>query len=93
MICNGIQDVNYQVTENGKYDFLEGQDAMNNSYYPNIDWVMPNGWLAGEWVTDAIENYGEQMNAYNNSAKESPSTHRLFPIRLPLAPTSSSSTV
>lgn len=72
LICNGIQDVNYQVTENGKYDFLEGQDAMNNSYYPNIDWVMPNGWLAGEWVTDAIENYGEQMNAYNNSAKESP---------------------
>lgn len=72
LICNGIEGQNFQVTESGKYDFLEGQDAMNNTYYPNIDWVMPNGWLAGEWVVDAIENYGEQMSAYNDSAKESP---------------------
>ena len=67
LICNGIKDVHYTVGEDGKYTLPEGVDYANSTYYPNIDWVMPNGWLAGEWE-DSIDNYGEKMTEYNDSA-------------------------
>lgn len=77
LICNGIEGVHYVVDENGKYTFPEGMDVANSTYYPNIDWVMPNGWLAGEWDTD-IADYGEKMMAYNDSAKVSPAFGFVF---------------
>ncbi len=77
LICNGIEGVHYQVTEDGKYTYPDGVDFANSTYYPNIGWVMPNGWLAGEWVGD-IENYGEKMTEYNESAKASPAYGFIF---------------
>ena len=43
LICNGIEGVHYQVTEDGKYTYPDGVDFANSTYYPNIGWVMPNG--------------------------------------------------
>lgn len=77
LICNGIEGTHFQITEDGKYTFPEGIDFANSTYYPNIGWVMPNGWIAGEWVGD-IENYGEKMTAYNDGAKVSPAYGFIF---------------
>ena len=38
---------------------------------------MPNGWLAGEWE-DSIDNYGEKMTEYNDSAMVSPAYGFIF---------------
>lgn len=77
LICNGIEGVHYQVAEDGKYTYPDGVDFANSTYYPNIGWVMPNGWLAGEWV-GKIDNYGEKMSEYNESATVSPAYGFIF---------------
>lgn len=77
LICNGIEGVHYQVAEDGKYTYPDGIDFANSTYYPNIGWVMPNGWLAGEWA-GKIENYGEKMSKYNDSATVSPAYGFVF---------------
>ena len=77
LICNGIKDVHYIVGDDGRYSFPDGVDYANSTYYPDVSWVMPNGWLVGEWEGE-IENYGEKMAEYNENALVSPAFGFIF---------------
>ncbi len=66
----GIEGVHYQVLENGKFDYLEGQSNANNTYHPEMTWIWPNTYIAGEWE-GSQENLGSLMTEFNSNARKS----------------------
>lgn len=66
----GIEGTHYQVQEDGKLNYLEGQDGGSCTYHPEMTWIWPNTYIAGQWAT-ATEDLGTKMRAFNESSKKS----------------------
>ncbi len=66
----GIEGVHYQVSEEGVYTYLPGQDASSCTYHPEMTWIWPNSYIGGEWQGAAPE-IGEKMTEFNKSARKS----------------------
>ncbi len=45
----GIEGIHYVVQEDGSYDYLEGEDMASCTYHPQMDWLWPNSYIAGQW--------------------------------------------
>ena len=67
----GIRDVHYVVDAEGHYNYPEGVDFSNTTYYPNMTWLFGNQYLAGPWGADPLD-IREQSKRINENAKLSP---------------------
>lgn len=66
----GIEGTHYQVREDGIYDYLDGQDNKSCTYHPEMTWIWPNTYIAGQWA-GATEDLGKKMTEFNKNAKKS----------------------
>lgn len=66
----GIEGTHYQVAEDGKYTYLDGQDDSSCTYHPQMTWIWPNSYIGGEWQGSAPD-LGAKMTEFNKSAKKS----------------------
>lgn len=77
LMAYGVEGVNYQVLEDGTFDFLEGQNAGNAAYYPNYSQILPNYFLTGTW-NGAVDNMQELVEERDSRAVASPAYGFLF---------------
>ena len=55
LICWGEEGVEYVKTEDGHLTFPEGVDASNSEYYNNVNWELPNQFIAGVWEGESLD--------------------------------------
>ncbi len=67
LICWGEEGVEWKETEDGHITFMDGIDAQNSEYYNNVNWQMPNQFLARIWEGDSLDLW-ERMQNYNDTA-------------------------
>ncbi len=67
IICWGEEGVEWKETEDGHITFMDGIDAQNSEYYNNVNWQMPNQFLARIWEGDSLDLW-ERMQNYNDTA-------------------------
>lgn len=70
LLCWGEEGVEYQKTEDGHINFADGVDAQNSEYYNNVNWELPNQFIADIWEGDGLDIW-ERMDAFNNGAVKS----------------------
>lgn len=70
LLCWGEEGVEYQKTEDGFITFADGIDASNSEYYNNVNWLMPNQFIAHVWEGNDA-NIWERMEAFNNNSVKS----------------------
>ena len=70
LLCWGEEGVDYVNTEDGHHTFPEGVDADNAEYYNNVNWELPNQFIAGVWEGDDLDLW-DQMKEFNDSAERS----------------------
>lgn len=66
LICWGEEGVDYVRTEDGHITFPEGVDANNAEYYNNVNWLLPNQFIADIWEGNSFDIW-ERTEAFNNS--------------------------
>lgn len=66
----GIEGTHYQVAEDGRYTYLDGQDSSSCTYHPEMTWIWPNTYIGGEWQ-GAAPDLGTKMTEFNKNAKKS----------------------
>lgn len=70
---NGIENVHYQVLEDGTAYFVEGEDAANFKYHLNTGWSMGNQFISYVWNDGSkTADYWEQLSHHNDWAQYSP---------------------
>ena len=67
LICWGEEGVEWKETGDGHITFADGIDAQNSEYYNNVNWQMPNQFLARIWEGDSLDLW-ERMQTYNDTA-------------------------
>ena len=70
---NGIENVNYQVLDDGTAYFVEGEDAANYKYHQNSGWCMGNQFISYVWNDGSkTADYWDLLKSHNNWAQYSP---------------------
>lgn len=70
---NGIEDVNYQVLDDGTAYFVDGEDASNYKYHQNTGWYLGNQFISYVWNDGTKDaNYWEKLKSHNTWADYSP---------------------
>lgn len=64
----GVRDVHYVVDAEGHYNYPDGVDFSNTTYYPNMTWLFGNQYLAGPWGADPLD-IREQSKKINDNAQ------------------------
>ncbi|MBQ1312624.1 MAG: ABC transporter substrate-binding protein [Blautia sp.] len=67
LICWGEEGKEWKETGDGHITFMDGVDAQNSEYYNNVNWQMPNQFIARIWEGDSLDLW-ERMQAYNDNA-------------------------
>ena len=67
LICWGEEGKEWKETGDGHITFMDGVDAQNSEYYNNVNWQMPNQFIARIWEGDSLDLW-ERMQAYNDGA-------------------------
>ena len=67
LLCWGEEGVDYVNTEDGHHTFPDGVTAENAEYYNNVNWELPNQFIAGVWEGDDLDLW-DQMKEFNDSA-------------------------
>ncbi len=70
LICWGEEGVEYQKTDDGFIKFAEGVDASNSEYFNNVNWLMPNQFIAHIWEGNAADIW-DKMETFNNESVKS----------------------
>jgi len=70
LLCWGEEGVEYQKTDDGFIKFADGVDASNSEYFNNVNWLMPNQFIAHVWEGNASDIW-EKMEAFNNNSVKS----------------------
>ena len=70
LICWGREGYEYVVTEDGHLAFPEGVTADTTGFLHNVNWEMPNQFIAGVWEGNDL-NLWEQMDQFNKGALKS----------------------
>lgn len=69
----GIEDVHYQLLEDGTAYFVDGEDGMNFKYHQNSGWFMGNQFISHVWNDGSKGvDYWEKLQAHNDWADYSP---------------------
>ncbi|WP_130837058.1 ABC transporter substrate-binding protein [Lachnoclostridium sp. Marseille-P6806] len=55
LLCWGEEGVEYQKTDDGHITFADGVDASNSEYYNNVNWEMPNQFIADIWEGNDLD--------------------------------------
>jgi len=61
LICWGEEGKEYQKTDDGHIDFADGVSADTSEYYNNVNWEMPNQFIADIWT-------GNDMDVWTKTA-------------------------
>ena len=67
LLCWGQEGVEWKETGDGHITFMDGVDAQNSEYYMNVNWEMPNQFLARIWEGDSLDLWTRMQN-YNDNA-------------------------
>jgi putative aldouronate transport system substrate-binding protein len=70
LICWGREGYEYAVTEDGHLTFPEGVTSDTTGFLHNVNWEMPNQFIAGVWEGNELDLW-DQMQAFNQSALKS----------------------
>ncbi len=70
LLCWGEEGVEYQVKDDGFITFADGIDATNSEYYNNVNWLMPNQFIAHVWEGNAADIW-ERMEKFNDESVKS----------------------
>lgn len=70
LICWGEEGVEYQETEDGHITFADGVTADNSEYYNNVNWELPNQFIAKVWEGDSLSIW-DDMEKFNDEAVRS----------------------
>lgn len=66
----GEEGSEYVKTDDGHITFPEGIDADSSEYYNNVNWELPNQFIAEVWEGDNLD-IGERMDKFNTEAVKS----------------------
>ena len=67
LLCWGQEGVEWKETGDGHIVFMDGVDANSSEYYNNVNWEMPNQFIARIWEGDSLDIW-ERMQAYNDNS-------------------------
>jgi putative aldouronate transport system substrate-binding protein len=70
LLCWGEEGKEYRKTADGHIAFNDGITAQNSEYYNNVNWELPNQFIAHVWEGDDIDIW-TRMEKFNNNAKVS----------------------
>ena len=69
----GIEDVNYQVLDDGTAYYVDGEDATNYKYHQNTGWMMGNQFNSYVWNDGSkTADYWQQLSDFNKWGSYSP---------------------
>lgn len=77
LLCWGIEGEHYQKNEDGTISYPEGKGENEIGYNFNLNWVLPNPYLAYAWEGDSL-NLEEELEEFNKTAKKSPALGFVF---------------
>lgn len=67
---NGIENVHYQVLDDGTAYFTKGEDGTNYKYHQNTGWFMGNQFISYVWNDGSKDaNYWDQLQKHNDWAE------------------------
>jgi len=67
LLCWGQEGVEWKETGDGHITFMDGNDAQISEYYNNVNWEMPNQFIARIWEGDSLDLWTRMQN-YNDNA-------------------------
>ncbi len=67
LLCWGEEGVDYVKTEDGHITFAEGVDAKTSEWYNNVNWEMPNQFIAEVWDGNDLTIW-DKMEKFNSEA-------------------------
>lgn len=70
LLCWGEEGKEYRKTADGHITFYDGINAQNSGYYNNVNWELPNQFIAYVWEGDDLDIW-ERMAKFNNNAEVS----------------------
>ena len=70
LLCWGEEGKEYKSTSDGHITFCDGVNAQNSEYYNNVNWQLPNQFIAKIWEGDDLDIW-ERMKEFNNNAEVS----------------------
>lgn len=70
LLCWGEEGTEWQYTDDGHITYADGIDADNTEWYNNVNWEMPNQFIAEIWEGDSLDIWTE-MEAFNDESVKS----------------------
>lgn len=70
LLCWGEEGKEWQKTDDGHITFADGVTAENSEYYNNVNWELPNQFIAEIWEGDELDVW-ERMAEFNSGAVKS----------------------
>ncbi len=77
LICWGEEGVEYVKTDDGHITFPDGVDASNSEYYNNVNWEMPNQFIAEIWEGNDLDVW-EKTATFNEQCDVSKAMGFIF---------------
>lgn len=77
LLCWGIEGEHYQRNEDGTISYPEGKEAQEIGYNFNLNWMLPNSYLAYVWEGDSLD-LEEELHQFNQTATKSPALGFVF---------------
>ncbi|MDO4453285.1 MAG: ABC transporter substrate-binding protein [Eubacteriales bacterium] len=71
LLCWGLEGEHYQKNEDGTISYPDGKDESEIGYNFNLNWLLPNPYLAYVWEGDDL-NLEEELHLFNETAVKSP---------------------
>ncbi|HHV11344.1 MAG TPA: ABC transporter substrate-binding protein [Clostridiales bacterium] len=70
LLCWGEEGKEYAKTDDGHITFADGVDAQNSEYFNNVNWLMPNQFIADIWVGNDLDIW-DRMEKFNGESVKS----------------------
>ena len=70
LFCWGEEGKEWKEAGDGHITFADGVDAQNSEYYNNVNWQLPNQFIARVWEGDDLGIW-DKMQSFNNNAPSS----------------------
>ena len=67
LLCWGIEGKHYKVTSDGHIDFADGVDASSSTYFNNVNWELPNQFIAKIFAGNELTIW-DRMKDFNANA-------------------------
>ena len=77
LLCWGLEREHYQKNEDGTISYPDGKKESEIGYNFNLNWTLPNPYLAYVWEGDDL-NLEEEIHRFNETAMKSPALGFVF---------------